>query len=564
MYIIPEEFAENCLAPGKERKQRGLLHFQTASGRPEGGSKNCVLACCQHGLAWLTCIVHYLNSGIIGKGKFEAYPRSLNPARWDIDSGGCMTSQSTKPIVPVILCGGSGTRLWPLSRELYPKPFVKLGNGRTMFMDTLERIQSLGAARPLIISNEQHRFYIQETLEQAGLDAEIILEPEARNTAPALSLAALYLAEKAPASLMLVLPSDHFFDDTESFCRTVQTAAPSAACGHIITFGINPGRPESGYGYIEQGEALDGACFRVTRFVEKPDVEKAQIMLEKGGYYWNSGIFLVSPELYIKEMEKYAPEIISACRNAWSAREGTRFIRPDKDAFLASPANSIDYAIMEKTDCAAMAPLYCGWNDMGSWDSFYQAGQPDGSANVTYGDVIAEDVENSYIHAEDRLVAAVGLKDMVIVESRDAVLVLPRERTQEVKKIVDSLRNDKRDEFRLHPLVYRPWGSYERLAIGPRFQVKRIIVKPKCSLSLQLHHHRSEHWIVVRGTAEITIDKKTSIYTENESAYIPLGKRHKLRNPGIIPLELIEVQSGSYLGEDDIIRIKDDYGRDEI
>lgn len=331
-----------------------------------------------------------------------------------------------------------------------------------------------------------------------------------------------------------------------------------ALAGHIVTFGIKPSRPKQGYGYIHRGEDLPNNAFSVSRFVEKPDADSAKQMLDAGEYFWNSGIFLMLASVYLEELGKFEPEILKACKKAWRNRnKDDRFLRPDSDAFMASPENSIDYAIMEKTSRTAMLPLYCGWNDMGSWDSFFQTGEQDEAGNVSIGDVLLEDVENSYIHAQNRLIAAVGVKDISIVESGDGVLVLPRERSQEVKKIVNILKDQEREEFKLHPVVYRPWGSYERLAMGSRFQVKRIIVKPGCSLSLQMHHHRSEHWIIVRGTAEITVGDAVNLHTENQSVYIPLGQLHKLHNPGKIPLELIEVQSGAYLGEDDIIRVED-------
>lgn len=473
-----------------------------------------------------------------------------------------MPESVTDKITPVILCGGSGTRLWPLSRKLYPKPFVKMGDGRTLFSRTLDRIRQIAnTGTPLLISNEDYRFYIIEILERLGMDAEIILEPAARNTAPALALAAFSIAEKGDA-LMLVAPADHFFEDDAAFCDTVSRAVPAALDGNIVTFGINPSRPEHGYGYIRKGECKQDNCFVVHSFVEKPDQETARQMIATGDYFWNSGIFLMSASVYLEELKNFAPEIYSACESAWRNKTlDEKFLRPHNEIFLRSPEDSIDYAVMEKTSRAVMYPLYCGWSDMGSWDSFFQAGQRDSAGNVSVGDVILEDVQNSYVHAHKRLVAAVGVKDMAIVDSGDAVLVLPRERAQEVKKIVNHLKKQGREEFKLHPVVYRPWGSYERLVSGSRFQVKRIIVKPGGSLSLQMHHHRAEHWIIVSGTAEITTGETTALYTENQSAYIPLGQLHRLYNPGKIPLELIEVQSGSYLGEDDILRIEDTYGR---
>lgn len=465
-------------------------------------------------------------------------------------------------VVPVILCGGSGTRLWPLSRKLYPKQFVNIGNGQTLFTQTLQRVRKHPFnAHPVIVSNEDYRFYVIESLEQLNMEAEIIFEPAAKNTAPALALAALAVLEKADA-LMLVMPSDHYFEDEEEFYETIARAVPAAAAGHIVTFGVKPGRPEQGYGYIHCSSILQENVFKVSNFVEKPDAASARQMLNSDEYFWNSGIFLMPASVYLKELGKFAPQILEACLTAWQDKsvEGN-FMRPGADAFRASPGESVDYAVMEKTLCAVMLPLCCGWNDMGSWDSFFQIGTRDESGNVSVGDVLLQDVENSYIHAQRRLIAAVGVKDIAVVESGDAVLVLPRQQSQKVKQIVGIMEKQEREEFRLHPLVYRPWGSYERLAMGGRFQVKRIIVKPGGALSLQMHHHRSEHWIIVRGTAEITIGDASNIYTENQSVYIPLGGLHRLRNPGKINLELIEVQSGSYLGEDDINRFDDDYRR---
>lgn len=475
-----------------------------------------------------------------------------------------MRNETSESIIPVILCGGSGTRLWPLSRELYPKPFIKMPNGESLFRNTVDRAKNIAnSGAPLIVTNEEHRFYVLESLKEAGIESEIILEPAARNTAPAICLAALQLVENGQGeSLMLVAPSDHFFDDDQAFCEIVNKAAPLAARGYIVTFGIKPTRPDTGYGYIKAETIFDDFCKKVDQFVEKPAREKAEKMLASGCHYWNSGIFLLSPATYLAELEKYSSDMLAACRNAWEKKTcDDQFIRPDAELFLTAEENSIDYAIMEKTDLAMMAPLHCNWNDMGSWDAFFNTATPENNGNVTRGDVFLEDVENSYINARKRLIAAIGLKDMIVVESGDAVLIMPKNRSQDVKKVVKFLKNNKRDEYRLHPLVYRPWGSYERLVLGDGFQVKRIVVNPGCSLSLQMHHHRSEHWIVVRGTAEVTVDDQTSLYTENHSVYIPIGSKHKLRNPGIIPLELIEVQSGRYLGEDDIVRYADDYGR---
>lgn len=472
--------------------------------------------------------------------------------------------QGQAPIFPVVLCGGSGTRLWPLSRELYPKPFVTLSSGESLFRNTMERLKDLpGGRTPIIVTNEEHRFYVREALDQAGIDGSIVLEPAPRNTAPAIYIAALAVMEQAGGdALMLVAPSDHYFDDSAGFRESIQNATQAAQEGNIITFGIVPTRPDSAFGYILAGAQYNDACRKVVKFVEKPSEEKAAEMIEAGSHYWNSGIFFMKASTLTSEMRKHRPDIAHACEAAWKKKERDNgFLRPNAACLLASPEDSIDYAVMEKTDKAIMAPLQCSWNDMGSWESFYQEGAHDAAGNVQVGDVMIEDVENSYICSRGRLVAAIGVKDMAIVDSGDAVLVLPRNRCQDVKKIAKRLKTDGREEAKLHPVVYRPWGSYERLVMGDRFQVKRIVVKPGCSLSLQMHHHRSEHWIIVQGTAQITVGEECRLHTENESVYIPIGKLHKLDNPGKIPLELIEVQSGSYLGEDDIIRIEDAYGR---
>ena len=412
----------------------------------------------------------------------------------------------------IVLCGGSGTRLWPLSRALYPKQFMDLG-GHTLFGDTVDRAAALpDSADPLVVCNEEHRFYVAAALQQKGVSGTILLEPKGRNTAPAIALAAF------------------------------------AALG--------------GGGYIRRGGALPSGGYAVARFVEKPDLARAEAMLADGGYLWNSGMFLFRASIYLEELALHAPGIHAACRAAWEGHHADRdFIRPDADAFLSSPADSIDYAVMEKTDRAAVVPLSAHWSGLGSWEAFYEAAPHDGDGNVRVGDVYAEGAENCYLHASNRMVAALGVSDLVVVETADSVLVADRARTQDVKKIVESLKKEGRGEAESHPLVYRPWGSYETLARGERFQVKRIIVKPGGQLSLQKHHHRAEHWMVVEGTAEITVGDKVLLYHEDQSTYIPLGTVHRLKNPGMIPLVIIEIQSGSYLGEDDIVRLEDSYGR---
>lgn len=467
-------------------------------------------------------------------------------------------------ITPVILCGGSGTRLWPLSRESYPKQFVDLGDGRTLFGDTLKRALHIPQrTNPIIICNEAHRFYAATELYACGTQGQLILEPKGRNTAPALAMAALAIQESNPDGLMLALPSDHAIGDMSAFLQGIERARLCAAQEYIVTFGILPERPETGFGYIQQGQALDNGSYRVARFIEKPAAQAAQDMLAQGGFYWNSGMFLMSPSLFLAELHTHAPAIHNACTKAWAERSKDGiFTRPEKEAFLACPDDSIDYAVMEHTQRAAITPLTTAWSDLGSWEAFYQAGQQDAHGNVCLGDVITEDVENCYCNAQHRLLAAIGLKDMLLVETQDAVLVAPRHAAQRVKGIVEQLRRGKRPEYRQHPLVYRPWGSYETLALEARFQVKRIIVNPGAELSLQMHHHRAEHWVVVSGTAEVLNGENTQLFTENQSTYIPIGTKHRLKNPGIIPLVLIEIQSGAYLGEDDIVRFADEYGRE--
>lgn len=466
-------------------------------------------------------------------------------------------------ITPVILCGGSGTRLWPLSREYYPKQFVTFGEKPTLFAQTLQRVAGLPSSElPVIICNETHRFYVQAALRSCQQKARILLEPAPRNTAPAIALAALALTEEGQDPLMLVMPSDHLLDDDADFCRGVQAAAPLAAEGHIVTFGIKPTGPETGFGYIEQGRAI-ASGYEVRRFVEKPDRSTAEHMLAQGSFVWNSGIFLVRASVFLEELVRHAPNMAASCRRAWQGRiVDAAFCRPDSDAFLATPTDSIDYAIMEKTDRAVVMPLSLGWSDLGSWEALYQAGDKDGRGNVVFGDVLLENADGCYLNSRHRLLAALDVQDLVVVETQDAVLVASRDRVQDVKKIVGQLQQKQREECRQHTLVQRPWGSYESLAMGDRFQVKRIVVNPGAQLSLQMHHHRAEHWVVVSGTAEVTNGEETSLFTENQSTYIPVGTRHRLKNPGIIPLVLIEIQSGPYLGEDDIVRFADVYGRE--
>ncbi|MFE3969942.1 mannose-1-phosphate guanylyltransferase/mannose-6-phosphate isomerase [Stenotrophomonas sp. LMG 10879] len=463
-------------------------------------------------------------------------------------------------VQPVILSGGSGTRLWPLSREAYPKQFLPLAGELTMLQATWQRVAPIASRGPLVIANEEHRFVAAEQLQQVGAEpAAIILEPVGRNTAPAIAVAALEATRDGADALLLVLPSDHVITDEAAFRAAVQAASSAAEAGKLVTFGIVPTGPETGYGYIK---AADGQGVRaVERFVEKPDLDTATGYVASGQYYWNSGMFLFKASRYLQELERLQPAMLSACRTAWEgARRDADFTRLDKDAFTAVPSDSIDYAVMEKTADAVVVPLDAGWNDVGSWTALRDVSQQDGDGNAHQGDVIAIDCRNTYAYGQ-RLVAMVGLDDVIVVETDDAVLVGKADRMQEVKTVVAKLKADGRSEATWHRKVYRPWGAYDSIDNGERFQVKRITVKPGGTLSLQMHHHRAEHWIVVSGTAEVTRGDEVILLSENQSTYIPLGVTHRLRNPGKLPLELIEVQSGSYLGEDDIVRFEDTYGR---
>ena len=468
-------------------------------------------------------------------------------------------------IVPVILSGGSGTRLWPLSRQLYPKQLLPLVGKDTMLQATLRRLEGIeGLAAPIVVCNEAHRFLVAEQLRQIGVQpAAILLEPAGRNTAPAVALAAasaLQDRDQGDDPVLLVLPADHVIRKPAEFRAAVKAGAKLAGEGKLVTFGVVPDRPETGYGYI-RAAARDGAA-AVQQFVEKPDVALAQEYVASGEYFWNSGMFMFRASRYIEELRTHRPEIVTHCVAAIAgAKADLDFIRVDAQSFEECPSDSIDYAVMENTAHAWVVPLDAGWSDVGSWSSLHDACDPDAAGNVAIGDVLLEDASNCYLYAESRLVAAVGLADCVVVETKDAVLVAPRSRVQEVKKLVDRLKADGRYETSLHREVFRPWGSYERVDQGERFQVRRITVKQGARLSLQMHHHRAEHWIVVKGTARVTAGEETFLLGENESTYILMGTTHRLENPGKVPLHLIEVQSGSYLGEDDIVRFEDTYGR---
>jgi mannose-1-phosphate guanylyltransferase/mannose-6-phosphate isomerase len=473
-------------------------------------------------------------------------------------------------IQPVVMAGGSGTRLWPLSRAGFPKQFLSLGSDDSLFQQAVARLMGLGAAdiaveAPLIVGNAEHRFLTLEQLREKGVEpAAVILEPIGRNTAPALTLAALAAREGGADPVLVVSPADQTVTDQGAFNAALQEAVRGAADGAIVILGITPTSPETAYGYIRSTPA-DGLQ-KVAQFVEKPDAATAARYLAEGGYTWNSGMFVLRASVWLKALEQFRPDILAATRAAWDGRTpDERFIRPTREAFLAVPSESVDYAVMERCPGSAfdirMVPLDAGWNDLGAWDAVWQVAAKDAAGNSSVGDVMFEDSRNTLVHASGRLVTALGVDNIVIVETADAVLVADRERSQDVKKLVNRLDKGKRSEHTLHRKVHRPWGWYDSVDAGARFQVKRIMVNPGATLSLQMHHHRAEHWIVVQGTAEVTCGDRKMILTENQSTYIPLGETHRLANPGKLPLEIIEVQSGSYLGEDDIVRFEDTYGR---
>lgn len=465
-------------------------------------------------------------------------------------------------MIPVILSGGSGSRLWPLSRKNKPKQFLTLFNDSSMFQSTLTRLNGLDSLEaPLIVCNNEHRFMVAEQLQEIGLDANgIILEPCARNTAPAIALAALKAMDNGEDPLLLILAADHLISDVVAFHKAIEQAQILAEQDKLVTFGIQPQSAHTGYGYIEAEEKSQPSS--VKRFIEKPDLATAESYLSAGNFFWNSGMFLFKASAYIKELARFSPEMLSACKQSLEkAVIDLDFVRVDPELFEQSPSDSIDYAVMEKTDKAMVVPLDAGWSDVGSWSSLWEAFSRDADQNVLIGDVLVEDVHNAYIHSENRLVTVLGLDDVIVVETHDAVMVAHKDQAQKVKTIVEELTRQNRKEVETHRKCYRPWGNYDSVDMGDRFQVKRILVNPGASLSLQMHYHRAEHWVVVSGTAEVTRDDEVMLLGENESTFIPLGSVHRLRNPGRVPLEIIEVQSGAYLEEDDIIRLQDTYNR---
>lgn len=473
-------------------------------------------------------------------------------------------------MIPVILSGGSGTRLWPLSRSSYPKQFLSITEEKTLFQLTLERISKLNQElanfqNPIIVTNENHRFIVAEQLRLQKTLAQILLEPIARNTAPAIAAAAELALSHGEDPVLLILAADHVIEQQESFNQAVEVGLTAAESGKLVTFGIVPTSPETGYGYIKAQQKIEETqlqSYPVAQFVEKPNLETAQQYLADGSYLWNSGMFMFKASTYLQELEKFNPAIVKNAKNAIrESKNDLDFVRLDKTSFEQCPEDSIDYAVMEKTEHAVIVPLNVNWNDVGAWNSVWEVSDKDENGNSIRGDVIAHNTHNSLIHAETRLVSTLGLENVVVIETADAVLVADQSKVQDIKKIVEKLKSAQRCEVDQHRKVYRPWGSYDSIEHGSRYQVKCIVVNPGQKLSLQMHHHRAEHWIVVNGTAKVRKGDETVLLTENQSIYIPLGETHALENPGKVPLELIEVQSGSYLGEDDIVRFEDLYGR---
>lgn len=466
-------------------------------------------------------------------------------------------------ILPVVMAGGSGTRLWPLSRSLYPKQFLSLVDDASLLQGTLLRLENLDCTTPLIISNNEHRFIVAEQLRQAGIvDFDIILEPMGRNTAPAIALAALHALRDGDDPIMLVLAADHVIKNVDAFCSSVTLAQRQAVDGKMVTFGIVPTHAETGYGYIRQGKEVLESVFEVDAFVEKPDQSTAEAYLCDGHYLWNSGMFMFKASVYLSELEKFRPDILSVCKKAMSgASSDLDFIRLEDSVFAACPDESIDYAVMEKTSHSVVVPMDAQWCDVGSWSSLWDISTKDDNGNVTHGDVIYHNSNNNYVYAENSLVATIGTDNLVIVQTKDALLIAKQDQVQNIKKVVDVLKREKRSEHISHREEYRPWGRYDSVDQGGRYQVKRITVKPGERLSTQMHYHRAEHWVVVAGTAKVTRGDDVFLVSENESTFIPVGVVHTLENPGKVPLEVIEIQSGTYLGSDDIVRFDDKYGR---
>ncbi|WP_058914164.1 mannose-1-phosphate guanylyltransferase/mannose-6-phosphate isomerase [Entomohabitans teleogrylli] len=469
-------------------------------------------------------------------------------------------------LLPVIMAGGTGSRLWPMSRELYPKQFLRLYGQQSMLQETILRLEGVDVAEPMVICNEEHRFLVAEQLRQINkLSHNIILEPVGRNTAPAIALAALNAVENGDDPLLLVLAADHIINNKAVFHKAIRIAERYAREDRLVTFGIVPDSPETGYGYIQRGEKLgkeSDAPFCVARFVEKPDLATAQHYVESGSYYWNSGMFMFRARKYLEELEKFRPDILQACQSAVSAaNKDSEFITIDRDLFCACPDESIDYAVMENTADAVVVGLDAEWSDVGSWSALWEVSDKDAGGNVLSGDTFLHDAHNCYVNTDEKLVAAIGVENLVIINTKDAVLVVDKSRVQDVKKVVEHLKQNNRSEYRRHREIYRPWGRCDVVVQSERFNVNRITVKPGGAFSMQMHYHRIEHWVILSGTGQVTRGDETFLLTENQSTLLPIGVPHRLENPGKIPLEILEIQSGSYLGEDDIIRIKDQYGR---
>ena len=469
-------------------------------------------------------------------------------------------------LLPVIMAGGTGSRLWPMSRELYPKQFLRLYGQRSMLQETVLRLDDVDAREPVVICNQEHRFLVAEQLRQINkLSHNIILEPVGRNTAPAIALATLSAIENGDDPILLVLAADHIINNKLAFHQAIKSAFKFALQGRLVTFGIVPTGPETGYGYIHRGqeETLDEQiAYQVSRFVEKPNKETAESYIASGEYYWNSGMFMFRAKKYLEELEKFRPDILDACKAAiQGCEESDEFIKVDRDLFIACPDESVDYAEMEKTTDAVVVGLDADWSDVGSWSALWEVSPKDDKGNVLTGDTFLHNASNCYINTDEKLIAAIGVDDLVIINTKDAVLVVNKDQVQDVKKVVEYLKANHRSEYKRHREIYRPWGRCDVVVQTERFNVNRITVKPGAAFSMQMHHHRTEHWVILSGTGEVTIKDQKFLLTENQSTFIPIGAQHRLENPGKIPLELLEIQSGSYLGDDDIIRIKDQYGR---